>query len=81
MNAQENTLFEAKSTVSSSLDSDESLLFPEEILFQSSFNVDGVLDDWAAATEGSTDRLKHQFLPLIGNTTTLALIFELLQEI
>lgn len=66
------TLSEAKSTTTSIFAPGESRLDLEEILFQRSFNVEGALEDWASDCDASIDRLKHQFLPLIGNTTNLA---------
>lgn len=65
-------LSEAKSTTTSIFAPGESRLDLEEILFQRSFNVEGALEDWASDCDASIDRLKHQFLPLIGNTTNLA---------
>lgn len=46
----------------------------EEILVQRSLKVEGVWAEAESETVGSMDLLKHQFLPLIGNTTNLALI-------
>nr|GLL44719.1 hypothetical protein Itr_chr13CG13690 [Ipomoea trifida] len=47
-----------------------------EILIQSSLSVDGVLPNCASHADGSIDRLKHQFLPLIGNTISRALTID-----
>lgn len=48
----------------------------EEIFRQSSFNVEGVWEEAESKEEAelSMDLLKHQFLPLTGNTTNLALM-------
>lgn len=69
-----NTLRETKSTRSSALALKGLAL--EEIFRQSSFRVDGVWEEAESkeAAELSMDLLKHQFLPLIGNTTNLALM-------
>ena len=52
----------------------------EEMLRQSSLSVEGVWE-WpepkvVEASESLIDRVKHQFFPLIGNTTNLALIIK-----
>lgn len=36
--------------------------------------MEGVREEAASSREGSIDLLKHQFLPLTGNTTNLALM-------
>jgi hypothetical protein len=46
----------------------------EEIFFQRCLRVEGVWEAAASSREGSIDLLKHQFLPLTGNTTNLALM-------
>lgn len=46
----------------------------DEIFFQSSLTVEGVLAELNADADWSMDLLKHQILPLIGNTTNVAFI-------
>lgn len=48
----------------------------EETFFHSCLNVVGDCEDWDSEVERSIDLIKHQFLPLIGNTNNLALIFD-----
>lgn len=83
---QEPTLLETKSTTSSALAAKGLALELEleltlglelelkEIFFQRSLRVEGILPEPESETKGSIDLLKHQFLPLTGNTINLALI-------
>lgn len=73
------TLLETKSTTTSTLELEGfSLDAFEEIFFHSSLNVDGTPEeDCESSVEGSTLLLLNaQFLPLMGNTTNLALIID-----
>lgn len=69
------TLLATKSTRCSTLET-VNLLEEEEIVFQRSLNVDGEPRDWDSNVDRSMDLLKHQFLPLIGNTNNLALMID-----
>lgn len=72
-------LLEAKSMTSSRLALEESWV-DLEIFFQRSLNVEGVFEDWASDCDDSIARLKHQFLPLIGNTTNLAFMIDSMHD-
>ena len=78
--AESRTLLAKKSTTSSRLELEgfSADFCGEEILFHSSLNVEGTLEeDCESNVDGSTHLLLNaQFLPLIGNTTNLALILD-----
>ena len=61
------------------IDEDLKGLGLEEMLCQSSFSVEGVCEKakpkLEEAIESLIDLLKHQFVPVIGNTTNFALMF------
>ena len=76
------TLLAKKSMRSSTLDWEGGFCRGEEMVFHNSLNVEGGAvwddeeeeDEWESSEEEEDLLLKAQFLPLIGNTTTLALI-------